>query len=267
MIKRTVSAVIGIPLLLFFIYLGGFYFTGAVMLLSLLASIELGRILKRIGIREMQSFLYTGALLFPLLLSFEPSWLPNFLVLFIFSGMIISLSHYPDTGLLDIGANFYSIFYIAFGFAHFILLRQMEQGLLLAAYAFSVIWTTDIGAFLIGTWLGKRPFFDQISPNKTLEGAAGGLIAGIAGGLVYCILINRMMPLDNMGFLIFLTPVLSVFGQVGDLFESALKRMARTKDTSQLIPGHGGVLDRFDSALWVIPLLYHILQIRIKIFL
>jgi phosphatidate cytidylyltransferase len=69
-----------------------------------------------------------------------------------------------------------------------------------------------------------------------------------------------------MGFLIFLTPFLSVAGQIGDLFESSLKRQARIKDSSRLIPGHGGVLDRFDCALWVFPLLYHILQIRINIF-
>lgn len=266
MAKRIISAVIGIPVFLAFVYIGGVYFAGVATLLSLLASVELGRILKRMGIIEMPPFLYVGAVLFPLLLYFESSWLPNFLVLFVFSGTIISLSRYPDSGITDLGANFFCILYIAFGFAHFILLRQMEQGMLLVAYAFTVIWMTDIGAFFSGTYLGKRPFFEQISPSKTVEGAIGGLIAGIAGGFLFCILINRMTPLDNMGALIFLTPFLSVFGQVGDLFESSLKRLAKTKDSSQLIPGHGGILDRFDSALWVIPLLYHILQIRLNIF-
>ena len=266
MLTRVISAAVGIPVTLFFIYKGGALFLGAVIIISLLASIELCRILKRMGVVDMQVFLYVGAVLFPLLLSFEPSWLPNFLMLFVLSGAIISLSKYPESTLTDLGANFFCILYVAFGFAHFVLLRQMDQGMLLAGYAFTVIWMTDIGAFYIGTYLGKKAFFTNISPNKTVEGAIGGLVCGVAGGLAFCVIMNRLAPFNNMGFLIVLSPFLSIVGQFGDLFESALKRLAKTKDSSQLIPGHGGILDRFDSALWVIPLLYHILQIRLNIF-
>ena len=266
MVKRIVSAVVGIPAFLFFVYLGGVYFAGLIIALSLLASVELSRMLKRMGMKEMQSFLYTGALLFPVLFYFEPAWLPSFMVLFILSGVIISLSHYPEHSFTDMSANFFSLYYVAFGFAHLLLLRQMEQGMLLVIYAFAVIWMNDIGAYCVGTYIGKHPFFDYISPNKTVEGALAGIVAGVVGGLLFCVMINRVMTLDNMGFLIFLTPFLCVAGQAGDLFESTLKRKARTKDSSQLIPGHGGILDRFDSALWVAPLLYHILQIRINIF-
>ena len=266
MLKRIISAAVGVPIIVAVVYYGGLWFVGAVMLLSLLASIELGRILKRIGLKEMRSFLYTGALLFPLLLSFDPAWLPHFLVLFVFSGVVVSLSKFPESTLTDLSVNFFSILYIPFGFAHFILLRQMDQGMLLIGYAFALVWMTDIGAYFIGTYLGKRPFFSQISPNKTLEGAIGGVITGVFGGLVFCILVNRTAPFNNMGFLIFLAPFLTIVCQFGDLFESSIKRLAKTKDSSQIIPGHGGVLDRFDSALWVIPLFYHILQIRMNIF-
>jgi phosphatidate cytidylyltransferase len=267
MLTRVISAAVGIPVTLLFIFRGGVLYLGAVIIISLLASIELSRMLKRIGVVEMQPFLYVGAVLFPLLFSFEPSWLPSFLMLFILSGAVISLSKYPESTLSDLGANFFSILYVAFGFAHFVLLRQMDQGMLLAGYAFVVIWLTDIGAFYVGTYLGKRPFFAEISPSKTVEGALGGLVSGVAGGMVFCVVMNRLAPFNNMGFLIILSPFLSVVGQFGDLFESALKRLAKTKDSSQLIPGHGGILDRFDSALWVIPLLYHILQIRANIFM
>ena len=268
MVKRLISAAVGVPLLLGLVFVGGPYYIAAVMLIALLASIELSRLLKRMGINDMQSFLYTGALLFPLLLSFEPSWLPHFFVFFIFSGVLISLSRYPESDFLDLSANFMSMLYVAFGFAHFILLRQMDQGMLLVGFAFSVIWMTDIGSFFVGTYLGKHPLFKEVSPNKTIEGAFGGLVSGIAGGVVYCVLLNRsvLAPIDNMGFLIVMTPFLSIVGQLGDLFESALKRRAKVKDASQLIPGHGGVLDRFDSALWIIPLLYHALQVRMNIF-
>lgn len=267
MMTRIISAVVGIPLILLLVYLGQAYFLAAVMLLSLLAAAELGRMLKRMGIKDMQVFLYTGALLFPLLLYYEASWLPNFLALFVFSGALISLNQYPESKLGDLGANFFSILYIAFGFSHFVLLRQMEQGLLLVIYAFVVIWLTDTGAYFTGTYLGKRPFFQEISPNKTVEGAIGGLVAGVIGAIVFCLLVNRRLNLDHTGFLVLLSPLLSAAGQFGDLFESSLKRQARVKDSSRLIPGHGGILDRFDSALWVIPLLYHLLQLRINIFM
>ena len=267
MIKRIVSAIVGVPIFVALVFAGGVYFTITVLILSLLASIEVSRMLRRMGIRPVYSFLYAGALLFPLLLSFEPSWLPSFLALFVFSGTLVSLSQHPESGFLDLGANFFSLLYVSFGFAHFILLEQMEQGMLLLGFAFAVIWLTDSGSFFVGTYLGKHPFFADISPKKTLEGAVGGLITGVGGGVLYCIMVNRAIPLHGMGFLIFLTPFLSVAAQAGDLFESALKRRAKTKDSSQLIPGHGGILDRFDSALWVVPLLYHIMQIRLQIFL
>ncbi|MDR0468792.1 MAG: phosphatidate cytidylyltransferase [Peptococcaceae bacterium] len=266
MVTRIISAAIGIPLILLFVFWGDLRFLLLIMVLSLLASIELSRILKRIGVKEMQSFLYTGALLFPLLLSFETSWLPNFLAFFVFTGAVISLAKFPETQLSDLGVNFFSILYVAFGFAHFILLRKMEQGMLLVWYALTLIWLTDIGAYYVGIYFGKHPFYSEVSPHKTIEGAIGGLVAGVAGSVVYCVLINRVWPLDNMTFLILLSPFLSIIGQCGDLFESSLKRLANIKDSSQLIPGHGGILDRFDSALWVVPMLYHILQIRQNIF-
>jgi phosphatidate cytidylyltransferase len=267
MMARILSAVVGIPVILLLVYLGQIYFLAAVMLLSLLAAIELGRMLKRMEIQDMPTFLYAGALLFPLLLYFEASWLPNFLALFVFSGVLIALSRYPDSKLGDLGVNFFSVLYIAFGFAHFVLLRQMEQGLLLVTYAFIIIWLTDIGSFFAGTYLGKRPFFTKISPNKTVEGAIGGLVVSVIGAIAFCVLVNQRLGLEHMRLLIVLSPFLSAAGQCGDFFASALKRQARVKDSSRLIPGHGGILDRFDSALWVIPLLYHLLQVRINIFM
>ena len=267
MVMRLISSAVGIPVAIFFVFIGGGVYTAAVIALALLSTMEMGKMLKRIGVKEMQPFLYSGAVLFPLLFSFEPSWLPAFLTLYVFTGVLLAISRYPDFTLNDLAVNFFSVLYIAFGFAHFILLRRMDQGIFLVGYALSVIWMTDIGSFFVGLYLGKRPFFSHISPNKTVEGAIGGLITGVAGGLIFCVWANRLTFFNHMGFLIFLTPLLSAAGQFGDLFESSIKRLAKVKDSSQLIPGHGGILDRFDGALWVIPLLYHILQIRLRIFM
>ncbi|MDR1192774.1 MAG: phosphatidate cytidylyltransferase [Peptococcaceae bacterium] len=267
MVKRIVSAAVGVPVILGLIYLGRTYFLVGIMLLSLLAMVELGRMLKRIGLQEMRTFLYTAAFFFPLILYFETTWLPSFLVMFVLSGALIMIKGYPELRLQDLSANFMAILYVAFGFAHMVLLRKMEQGMILSAYAFVVVWLTDSGSYLVGTYLGKHPFFREISPSKTLEGAIGGVITGAVGAALFCAVLGRYLPIENVGLLVALSPVLSVAGQAGDLFESALKRQARIKDSSRIIPGHGGILDRFDSALWVIPLLYHILWLRANIFI
>ena len=252
MIKRVGSAVLGIVFMVFMIYKGGFLFLLTAMALSLLAAIEMGRMMKRIGLKDMVTFLYAGALLFPLLLYFEASWLPSFLALFVFSGAVISLSQYPEGKFQDLGANFLAVLYIGFGFSHFVLLREMEQGMLLLAFGFVVVWMTDIGAYLVGTYFGKRPFFQDISPSKTVEGAIGGLACGIVGAILFCNIVGRYFTLDSKGMLIVISVFLSAAAQTGDLFESAIKRQARVKDSSRLIPGHGGIMDRIDSMLFTL---------------
>ena len=94
----------------------------------------------------------------------------------------------------------------------------------------------------------------------------GGLAAGVIGAALFCVIVSRFLPLENKTLLIILSPFLSAAGQAGDLFESAIKRQAGVKDSSKLIPGHGGILDRMDSALIVVPLLYHILSLFNNIF-
>lgn len=260
LISRIISAVIGIPIILGLIYLGGIYFLVGVTVLSILAMLEFHRMLGRMGRRSMPVFLLVGAVLFPILLFYQPNWLPNFITLFFISGGLVLLSSYPAINFQDFGCNVLGVLYIAFGFAHFILLRGLEQGLLLVIYGFVVIWCTDSGAYFVGMSFGKHPFFQSISPKKTWEGALGGLLFGVLGAFIFCYVVELKVPLENKMLLLWLSPALSSAGQMGDLFESALKRQSRVKDSSRIIPGHGGILDRFDSSLWVMPLLYHCIQ-------
>lgn len=255
---RIISAVIGIPIILGLVYLGGAYFLIGIVVLAILAMVEMRRMLIRMGRQDMPVFLWVGAILFPVLLYFQPIWLPSFTAFFVLSGGLVCLGQYPRITFQDIGANFFGILYVAFGFAHFILLRESEQGLQLVMYALIVIWCTDSGAYFIGKNFGRRPFFHRISPKKTWEGAIGGLASGVLGAVIFCYAASRYQAsFDHPALMLWASPFLSIAGQLGDLFESALKRQARLKDSSRIIPGHGGILDRFDSALWVMPLLYH----------
>ena len=134
---------------------------------------------------------------------------------------------------------------------------SLDNGFWLILYVFIVVWTTDTGAYFCGIHLGKRKLAPYISPHKTWEGFGGGLIASLLAVLV----MTSLAPLPQREILLYLTPLVSLAGQLGDMFESALKRYANLKDSGYLVPGHGGVLDRFDSALWAFPLTYHILAL------
>jgi phosphatidate cytidylyltransferase len=143
---------------------------------------------------------------------------------------------------------------IALGGWHVVL----SAGGTLAALPVLLTWATDIGAYAFGRAFGRRKLMPSVSPGKTVAGAVGGLVVSIA--VTYLYVRYALRPVAQLG----LTPagavlfgaVVSVAAQVGDLFESMLKREAGVKDSSQLIPGHGGVLDRVDSLLFVLPVAY-----------
>ncbi|MGO1059845.1 phosphatidate cytidylyltransferase [Planococcus sp. FY231025] len=141
--------------------------------------------------------------------------------------------------------------YIGVGFYYFIETRI--EGLAFVVYALLVVWFTDSGAYFTGRKIGKRKLWPEISPNKTIEGFVGGIIWAIAVALV----LNYFVDLDkSILIIVIVTIAASIFGQLGDLVESALKRHFNVKDSGHILPGHGGILDRFDSILFVMPLLH-----------
>jgi len=120
---------------------------------------------------------------------------------------------------------------------------------------FLAAWMSDTGACLSGTYLGRHKLCEKISPKKTVEGAVGGVLGGIIGGILYWLVMTFVFNLSvSIWFLILLGGLGSVFAQIGDLMFSAIKREHGIKDYGMLMPGHGGVLDRFDSAILTTPL-------------
>ncbi|MDQ0253679.1 phosphatidate cytidylyltransferase [Evansella vedderi] len=143
--------------------------------------------------------------------------------------------------------------YIGFGFHFFIYTRFLEQGLSLLFFILILVWATDSGAYFSGRFFGKHKLWPQISPKKTIEGALGGVLLAFIIGIVFI----TFIPLFTNWFTtVLFILVVSVTGQLGDLVESALKRHYSVKDSGQVLPGHGGILDRFDSLIYVMPILY-----------
>jgi phosphatidate cytidylyltransferase len=116
-----------------------------------------------------------------------------------------------------------------------------------------LVWATDIGAYLIGRQFGSHLLARQVSPKKTVEGALGGLLFSIAVALLFWRIVGGAAWIMYIS----LAVIIGISAQIGDLFESALKRSAGVKDSGKLIPGHGGILDRFDSLIFTLPLVYY----------
>ncbi len=146
------------------------------------------------------------------------------------------------------------ILYIPLSLSLLLFVRSMENGALWVFWLLIVCFMNDTGAFYTGTFFGKRKLAPRISPKKTMEGSAGGIGAAMAAGLIFSLIF-----FGSPGLALLTLPcalLIAVAGQVGDLFESALKRSSSVKDSGRILPGHGGMLDRIDGLLFAIPVLY-----------
>lgn len=146
-----------------------------------------------------------------------------------------------------------SVFYI--GFSYHLLVHVRLSSFSLAFFVLVIIWATDSGAYFIGRRWGRHKLAPKISPKKTKEGAVGALFTAlIAAVLFQFVLRDPIFP--SWWLLLLVTLLIATFGQLGDLGESALKRYYGVKDSGNILPGHGGLLDRFDSLIFVLPILY-----------
>ncbi len=147
------------------------------------------------------------------------------------------------------------LFYIALLMGYLVPLRMLDDGRQWIFLTLVVVMFCDTSAYVVGSRIGKRKLYPLISPNKSIEGAIGGVSGAVLGALV-----SKFLFFSAIGLwpVILVGLLLGVVGQIGDLFESMLKRACAVKDSGTLIPGHGGMLDRLDSLLFAFPLVYYI---------
>jgi phosphatidate cytidylyltransferase len=146
------------------------------------------------------------------------------------------------------------VLYIGLTLSYLLLIRGLPDGVLLIFFVVVVTWAGDTGAYLAGKSLGRRALAPVISPKKTYEGLAGGLLLACALALAAR---EWFLPVLSPGDCLLLGLLLTMTGLIGDLTESAIKRSAGFKDSGSLIPGHGGMLDRLDSLLFTAPAFYY----------
>lgn len=174
----------------------------------------------------------------------------SMIVLLILGATVLQFGSYTFAdAVYPIGSSFF----IGMGF-HALILAQMA-GLKMLFFALLLVWFTDSGAYLFGSFMGRRKLIPKVSPNKTVEGFLGGIASAVVMAAVYMLAFKEVRAYHYLIMLI-LVAVFSASAQFGDLVESALKRHFGVKDSGRVIPGHGGILDRFDSIIFVFPIMH-----------
>lgn len=249
--KRLLSAAVGIPLLFFIVSTGGIYLSGSILLLSLIGLRELYNALINVELNPIKPIGYLGAIL--IFISFSYTFLPMNVVLGLLVVMLLIyyvLSH--TTTFIDVAITLFGIMYLPYLFFHIYYLENTPYIWLIFLIAFG----TDTFAFIFGNLFGKTKLAPVLSPNKTREGSIGGIVGSLGITLAYALYIDLTITFG----LVIMAITVSICSQLGDLAASKLKRWAKIKDFGVFIPGHGGVLDRFDSILFTAPLVYYYLK-------
>lgn len=168
----------------------------------------------------------------------------------------LAREHEVGRALVDAAVVVLGMTYIGWMLGHAVLLRNLPRGEFVVLYVLIVTWMVDAGAYYVGRAIGNRKLAPRVSPNKTVEGALGGLVAGLAAAVVAR---AWLLPQLALGDAVLLGLLLSVVGQLGDLVESLFKRSAGVKDSGGWIPSHGGLLDKVDSLAFTTPACYYYL--------
>lgn len=254
--QRIQTAIIALIIFVPLVIYGGWPFTIFTYIMATIGVMELMKMNKSIQ-SKVPSFLAIG-FLWILLLPTINTVIPNFWFtkqefIIVFIMVILSYTVLSKNTFTFDNAGFLLLATAYVGMGFFFLIQIRMAGLSYILYALFVIWATDTGAYFFGRAFGKRKLWPEISPNKTMAGAIGGIIVAC----IVAISFQLVYPFElSLLAIVGMTIVVSIVGQIGDLVASAFKRHYEIKDSGTLLPGHGGILDRMDSLLFVLPLLH-----------
>ena len=280
MLQRSLTALVGIPILVGAIWLGAPWLTVLVVAVGLATIWELYRMTPA-GVGPLPIVLGAAWVLAMLSGAQAASGRDNFLIIsggVLAAGSFVALLWFiafyrGDDSVgnknIPIGLGYLILgpIYVGFLLAHALMLREItgsgaeiegtsDFGRSWLLFALLVTFAVDTGAYLVGRSVGRRPMAPSISPNKTWEGSLGGFASAVAAALVLGLVFDLGVPAWQQAVI---GGVVGVVGQWGDLIESKLKRIADLKDASSIIPGHGGLLDRLDSVLLTLPAVYYLI--------
>ena len=285
LVRRLLTAAVLIPLVLWVVVAGGVVYLATVMAFALLAKREFSRLIEDKGATPLDAMgLGFGAAIVVVAYVGSEYHATILLTASLLGLMVAQLRKAQiHEALASISGTFFGVFYVSWLLSHAIVLRfffdsaqlkypteellllgfHPESGIFFMVYVLICVVLCDAGAYFAGRAWGRRKLAPRISPGKTVEGALGGVAAGCLGGVLAKATFDAFWPDLSLALpwrlVIPSALMLSVAGIIGDLVESMLKRDAKVKDAGGLLPGMGGVLDRIDSPLLAIPLMYYML--------
>lgn len=264
--KRIISSAIMLPLVLIIFILGNKYIVDIFMAIVAIRCIhELFHAFEQKGHHPVKSIGYAASICicFLHIIPKEQALIlmGAIIPLTILVSFVLIITKKTKTDIIDVAITFFGVCYIVLFLMFVSIIREMENGKWLVWYVFITSWMTDVFAYLVGKSIGKHHFTD-VSPKKTIEGCIGGTVGATLCAILYTFVLNKFVGLNiNYIIVLFAGILLSIIGQIGDLSASVIKRYAGIKDYSNLIPGHGGMLDRIDSLLFIAPFAYFLLLI------
>ncbi|MBU0952504.1 MAG: phosphatidate cytidylyltransferase [Elusimicrobia bacterium] len=275
-LPRLLTAIIGIPIILLAIHFGDVPFFILVIIIVLFSLQEYFFIIDRTQFNLQKANGYIFGLLIMLAIYFNGSKILSpaqsqltsivftlaLLAFFCYEILRIGFSNRTEVNgsIIRIALTLFGLFIISWTFGHILLLRDINpNGNKYSFFLFLLIWIADTGAYLVGKRFGRMKLAEKISPQKTVEGALGGIVIGI----IFALAMWKIFALKELKLIevIVVSFFIIVIGFISDLSESLLKRDVGLKDSDVLLPGHGGMLDRFDSFIFAAPFFYYYLTI------
>jgi phosphatidate cytidylyltransferase len=270
-------ALVGAPLTIALIYFGGWILAAALGAISALGAWELYRMAREAGHEPMENAGIVLAAIVPLMVHatylgvFRVTVTVGVLLFLALAAGVIWARGTQRKPLVSLAITVTGVIYPAlvtymYPIRYHDYAIDARAGTLLLMLPIALTWATDTGAYFVGRSMGRHKLIPSVSPAKTIEGAVGGVAIAVIAAWLYVTFLLRpfaqlsMLPVGLTVFAI----IVSCVGQVGDLAESLFKRDAGVKDSSKLLPGHGGILDRFDSLLFVLPVAYVLLGYFLK---
>lgn len=257
---RLISGVVLLAITIAVVILGGDLLFGVLLVISLIGLYELYKIVSIH--RSVPGILgYSCSIGYYLLMYFE---LPQYqIMLFVAFLMLLMLAYvfgFPKFSTEQIAVSFFGLFYVVIMLSYIYQVRILEYGAWIVWLIFIGAWGSDTCAYAVGVLFGRHKFAPKLSPKKSLEGCLGGIVGAALIGFLYATVIGGYITgLENpkLTFAV-IGAASSILSQIGDLAASAIKRNHNIKDYGTLIPGHGGILDRFDSIIFTAPIVYYL---------
>ncbi len=260
-LTRTISGVLLVAVIMLTMFLGEMVCFGVILAASL---IGLNELYKAVGIgkRKISILGYLATIVLFVMIKFTGyEHLGMFIVLYMLSIMVVYVFSFPAYKTQDVVMAIFGVIYVAVLMSFVYSLRAGENGIYTVWLVFICAWGSDTCAYLTGVTMGKHKMAPILSPKKSIEGMFGGIIGAAALGALYGFIVgDHVKGISNAVLVFAIVGALgALVSMVGDLAASAIKRNFEIKDYGKLIPGHGGILDRFDSILFTAPIVYYFL--------